>query len=130
MKRYATKQRSALGAFFESHADQQFTVEEIMAMLCKTKSISRSAVYRNINALVAQKTLQRFPVAGSRKFAYQYIGKEACKTHIHLKCEQCGRIVHLDNQTMDEIQNSLQKNSGFQVDKQKTIVYGLCKVCG
>lgn len=130
MKQYATKQRCALGVFFESHANQQFTVEEVMDRLCNTKSISRSAIYRNINDLVEQKVLQRFPVAGSRKFAYQYIGKEECKTHIHLKCEQCGDIIHVDCQTMDEIKNSLQKNSGFQVDMQKTIVYGLCKMCG
>ncbi len=133
MKKYITAQRKLLLSFFQEHQDQQFSVEQIAEQLCRTEdisiNISISSIYRNISDMVAEGCLQRFPVEGSRRFLYQYIGGSDCSRHLHLKCEKCGQIFHMDDQAMDSILAFAMSNNAFRINKQKTILYGSCRDC-
>ena len=60
---------------------------------------------------------------------YQYIEGEHCEEHYHLKCEKCEKIIHLECEEIEEIQNHILKEHNFQLDKNKTILYGICKSC-
>lgn len=128
MKKYSTEQRKYLLSFFRQHPDRQFSVEEIAKMLRKTHSISVSAIYRNIKAMVEDGSLQRYAASGSRKSLYQYIGENGCSEHIHLKCEKCGLLFHMDDHATEAVLASAM-NSNFNIDKRKTILYGLCEKC-
>lgn len=129
MRKYSTEQRKLLLAFLEKHPDKQFSVEEIADSLCGKEAISPSSVYRNINHMVNAGTVGRFPSQAGRGFLYQYIGGEACQKHIHLKCEQCGELFHLDNESMNTILVSVKKLKGFNIDTKKSILYGSCEKC-
>ncbi len=130
MKKYYTEQRRRLLSFMQENSDRQFSVEEIAEHLCEGKAISVSSIYRNINAMAAEGMIQRFPRDGSRTFLYQYIGDGDCREHIHMKCEICGSIFHLDRQAMEVIDASAPAAaSGFCIDKKKTILYGACGKC-
>lgn len=128
MKKYLTSQREILYSFLKEHSDEQFTVNEIAEQLCGENHISISSIYRNINTLIAEGLIQSH-TDGSRKMLYQYMGGNMCHKHIHLKCTNCGQITHLDNSSMDVISTFIEKNNRFNVDKNKTIIYGLCVSC-
>lgn len=130
MRKYRTEQRKILLAFFQQHPDQQFSIEKIAERLCVKEAISTSSVYRNINDMVEAGTVGRFPAQEGRGFLYQYIGEAACQTHIHMKCEQCGQLFHLDDELMGTIQSSIKKIKGFNIDTKKSILYGSCENCG
>lgn len=125
MKGYQTEQRKLLISFFTKNPDQQFTISEISERI---PDISISAIYRNINSMVTDGALQRFQMEGSRQFLYQYIGG-TCSEHIHLKCNQCGKIVHMDTQSVQAVLDVVKKTTHFNIDKSKTILFGSCKSC-
>lgn len=129
MKKYTTEQRKILLSFLEDNPDQQFSVEEIADKVCSDEGISVSSVYRNINAMVAEGVVGRFTRPGLRQHVYQYIGSGKCSSHIHLKCEECGQLFHVDDDTMGEMMSLLQQSNKFNVDIKKTIVYGTCTGC-
>lgn len=129
MKKYATQQRQMLLAFLKEHSDEQFSVEELFERLCPDEGISISAIYRNISQMAAEGSVQRFSKPGSRKFLYQYVGGEDCREHLHLKCEKCGQIFHMDDQSMQTLLLAAMRSDGFSIDTRKTVLYGLCKSC-
>ena len=125
MKKYLTSQREILYAFLKEHSDKQFTIYEIAEKL-RDNNISKSSIYRNISSLVDEGLVQSY-TEGNKKLLYQYIGEQNCSSHLHLKCTVCGEIMHLDNNSMDVIYDSIAKKNGFNVDTNKTIIYGECK---
>lgn len=127
--KYATEQRKLLLDFLKEHRDRQYSVEEIAERLCDVQNISVSSIYRNINIMVAEGSVRRFSVDGSRQFLYQFFGGNDCSTHIHLKCESCGQLFHMDDKAMEEILSSTMRGNDFSIDIRKTILYGLCKNC-
>ncbi|MDL2289427.1 transcriptional repressor [Clostridia bacterium OttesenSCG-928-F22] len=131
MKEYATTQRKLLFDFLKQHHDQHYSIEEIANSLCSAENISMSSIYRNINYMVANGSVRRFSADGSRRFLYQYIGSNDtdCSKHIHLKCEQCGKIFHLGKEAMDAVVASTKQNNSFNIDIKRTILYGSCKDC-
>ena len=130
MKKYHTEQRKQLLSFLQRNSDRQFSVEEIAAHLCQDGNISVSSIYRNINAMAAEGMIQRFPRDGSRTFLYQYIGDGDCREHIHLKCEICGSIFHMDRKAMETMEMfASAAAAGFHINKKKTILYGAGGKC-
>ncbi len=126
MKEYQTEQRKRLIAFFASHCDQQFTIDELFDSI---SDISISTIYRNVNQLVMEGSVQRFQKEGSRKSLYQYIGNSDCTEHLHLKCNKCGRIMHMDDKSMEIVMETVGNNFDFNIDINKTILFGSCLSC-
>ncbi|MGI6664734.1 MAG: Fur family transcriptional regulator [Christensenellaceae bacterium] len=129
MKEYMTTQRKRLFSFLRENPDRQYTVEALAVALCEEKAISISAIYRNINRMVEAGEAKRFAVDGSRTFLYQYVGDAECSTHLHLKCEKCGKLFHMDDPSMEALLRSAMQQNAFHIDKQKTILYGACQDC-
>ena len=92
-------------------------------------NISISAVYRNLSALEEDGILKRSIRENTREVYYQYIAAKECREHLHLSCRVCGKSIHLDEaDTAQLIQNTL-RNTGFQIEKTETILYGICEGC-
>ena len=128
MEKYLTGQRKLLLDFLREHNDRQFSVDDIADKLCGN-GISRSAVYRNIDTLVKEGSVQKSAVEGSRKFLYRYVENEKCCEHLHMKCLTCGRIYHLDCATSDVIIKLANSRGYFKVNGKLTVLYGLCTEC-
>lgn len=129
MRHYATQQRQKLLIFLREHRDRQFSVEEIADELSVHSEISISAVYRNINKLLMSGEVMRRAKDGSRKFMYQYVGHEDCHDHLHLKCESCGKIFHMNSQVTEDVLGLAAQSENFYIDRKKTVLYGSCNTC-
>lgn len=126
MKGYETVQRRRLFSFFMDHPDTHFTIEELSKSV---DGISLSAIYRNISKMLDEGTVRRFQKDGCRKFLYQYIDNGKCAGHLHLKCNICGRILHMEQSAAQAIIAAANKNNRFEIDKTATILYGRCISC-
>lgn len=126
---YKTEQRKQLYAFFAKHPDEPYSAGEIAAALSTQSTISLSAIYRNLAALADNGQIRRFIKDGSREAFYQFVHGESCQDSIHLTCTECGKTFHMSKSVADFMQDGLSETDGFQIDKIKTVLYGVCKHC-
>ena len=52
--------------------------------------------------------------------------KERC---YHCRCEQCGKLIHLHCEELDDINQHLESEHGFLVNPFRTVFYGVCAEC-
>lgn len=122
---YNTSRRALIISFFRRHADESYTADELASKLAAA-GVSRSTVYRQLEALTTDGEIRKFS-GESGAFSYQYAGmKIDCDDHLHLKCDECGRIIHLH---CSEIDTHIKKDHNFLLDCRKTILYGVCGDC-
>ena len=131
---YNTIQRKIILDFLNSNKDKQFTVEEISEKLREEYNDideipGKSTVYRIISKLVDEGTVKRFVKGKSRQFLYQISGCENQVTHLHLKCVECGKLFHIDTIISDKITNQILKTYNFNLDSEKTVLFGRCNNC-
>ena len=63
-------------------------------------------------------------------FTTKYVDEEkGCHEHYHLKCIECGKLIHVDCTHIDEIQSHIEKHHNFSVDKSRIVLYGTCSDC-
>jgi Fur family ferric uptake transcriptional regulator len=126
MRSYATEQRSLLSDYLSSRPDVYLTAMEVANAL-EPKGVSRSSVYRNLLALEGQGQIVRS--AGPKgETLYRFCG-ERCSDHIHLQCERCGRLVHLDEEETRAVAAIVSTRDGFELDATRTVIYGICEDC-
>lgn len=49
--------------------------------------------------------------------------------HDHLTCVRCGKIVEFENADIEEMQELVARNNGFQLTGHVLELYGLCQTC-
>ena len=132
MAEYVTEQKKRLKRLLEENGDKAYTVEELVEKLAlrgEDGVLGKSTVYRLITKMVEDGHVKRFVRGNSRKFAYQIISGEYCDCHLHLKCTDCGKILHLDEGVSDELLYKVENASGFCVSEATTVLFGRCGSC-
>lgn len=125
---YSTKQRRLLLDYLSNHTDEKLSARQI-AFALSHEDISLSAVYRNLSALEKTGAIKRSEVSNSREVFYQYIDSDHCKEHLHLSCNKCGKIFHMNAKDSNAFIKIIAENEMFAVDRARTVVYGICKNC-
>ena len=46
-----------------------------------------------------------------------------------MKCEKCGRLVHLECGLIRDLQAHVREEHDFELDMAQTVFYGLCGEC-
>lgn len=127
---YNTKQKQLLIDWMTEHSDSSFTIDELSAKLSESADATpgKSTVYRLVDKMVADGTVKRFVKGNSRHFYYQLAGDD-CKHHLHLKCNACGRLIHMSHEESEAIVSAVFGNDSFSVDSMNTTLVGTCKDC-
>ena len=133
MKRYQTSQKQTIIDYLSIHPERQFTIEELSNELTgengRYSSIGKSTIYRLMNYMMEEGIVRRMVKGNTKQFIYQYAGEEECSFHLHMKCLECGKVLHMNNKNSELIHNMLQDNNQFQLDLKDTLLMGTCGVC-
>lgn len=122
--KYKTKQRDEILRFFMDNEDKCYTAREV----CANVKAGEATVFRALSSLAEDGRLKRF--TGERgDGAYYQFSTCSADDHIHLKCVECGKLIHMDCTFMAEIIDHFREHHGFTVDCEKTVIYGLCDEC-
>ena len=124
---YKTEKRTELIKLLESTSGAPFTVDEISERLLADGK-GKSTVYRLISSLVSEGKVRKISDAKTRHVSYQYIASGHCSEHLHLKCKDCGNMLHLDEQTSHIFEESVMKKHGFSLD-EGALLFGVCHSC-
>lgn len=134
MAHYQTAQKKNLTDFMMRHSEKTFSVEELCAEMEKEykgrELPGKSTVYRLIQQMVEDGSVKRMMKEHSRKFVYQIAGGEHCALHLHMKCMDCGRILHMDDDETLRIMTEVMMKNNFKVDERQTVLVGKCVDCG
>ncbi len=127
-KAYYTKQMTILVNFFKNNSEKQYSISEIADTVCNS-DLGKSTVYRLIPKLLDKGEIKQYVKQGSKQFVYQYNTLNTCKSHLHLKCTDCGKVIHLENDISEEFENSVLKLKDFTISEELSMLYGKCNNC-
>lgn len=125
--KYQTGKKEQVIELLKNNSSRSFSLAEICDKLL-TDGHGRSTVYRLVSSLVDCGTLRRLGDGKTRHVTYQYVGDEHCKHHLHLKCKECGRLIHLDEGISEGIKDTLVRIGGFEIDEGEMLL-GKCNDC-
>ena len=122
---YNTSNQQKLLDIFTNNKDKTFTGVELVELL--KDEMNKATIYRQLNKLEENNEIIKF--YNSKDDIYEYQLYQHCNQHLHLKCLKCGKIVHLKCDETEGFLSHIEKHHGFSVDKETTIIYGICKEC-
>ena len=128
---YNTKTRQLILTFLLDNRQHAVSAANILAHLeSEGAAASATTVYRYLERLEGEGRILKYVADKGEKAVYQYVGdRPACHEHLHLKCVRCGQIYHLDCGFMDEVRAHLEKEHGFALQCEGSMLYGVCRRC-
>ena len=132
MAEYNTEQKKILRVYLKENCDRAYTIGELIDELREKHGESapaKSTVYRLMPNLVEEGSVKRLVKGHGRSFVYQAIAGDDCRCHLHLKCISCGRLLHLDHKTSDELLLKVMNNCSFTISEEETVLLGKCLSC-
>ena len=124
---YKTKAKETVTEFLSQNRGTALPLEEICEKLAVFE-IGKSTVYRIVSSLVKSGCVRRISDNLSRHVSYQYIGDEGCRLHMHLKCKDCGAIIHLEDSISRSFLEGVKVLKGFSLDED-SLLTGRCIRC-
>ena len=131
IKPYKTRQRELVLGCMSGSGGKHLTADEIVARLQKKGTpVGKSTVYRYLNMLAESGAVRKYPAEEGQSACYQYQSDHAgCKGHYHLKCNDCGTLLHVECEQLDKTAGAILESFQFALDNVKTVLYGKCIQC-
>lgn len=128
---YRTGQREILAECFARNKEKMLTAADITEDLLKNgQRISVATIYRNLESLEKQGIIHKFMAEDGKKAMWQYVGAQSkCTEHYHLKCQGCGKVIHLECRFADDFDSHILKEHNFTMNREHTLLYGICSQC-
>ena len=129
---YKTKQQDLLLSYLKEVQGQHFTADDVRYHFEKKNiSIGIATIYRQLEKLVAEGKIQKYFIDEHSAACFEYSGDNcrAEEAHFHLKCEKCGKLIHLECDDLEELGLHLKKEHGFSLNPFRTVFYGVCGDC-
>ena len=128
---YRTRAQEDLFAYLKATPGVHHTAAELKEYFtAKGTPIGTATIYRQLERFVDEGKIQRYIIGPGECACYTFVEqRQSCPFHFHLKCERCGRLIHLDCEELTEIKTHLLEHHGFSWNTGKTVFYGLCDLC-
>lgn len=128
-KSYSTKQRSVILDKIMENKDHQYTADELLSTLRNDNTpVGKATLYRYLDHLVQTGEVKKFSSGDNLACYYQYVGKH-CDEHYHLKCRECGKLIHIHLKSISTLNNKIKKDYGFDIEPSSVVLYGICNEC-
>ena len=128
---YRTRQQEELLRYLKAAPGRHHTAAEIHAHFAAAgQPIGTATIYRQLERFTDEGIVRKYVLETGESACYEYVEQaDHCTAHFHCKCEQCGRLIHLDCDELREIRTHLLEHHGFAWNAGKTVFYGLCDQC-
>jgi len=120
-----TPQRMMVLAAIED-SDDHISAEEIYAqVITKYPHVNISTVYRTLELLKRLGLVTETDLGGAR-VRYHPADKGH---HHHLVCQECGKIIDLDESVLSSLRSTLLREYQFSADLRHLAIFGRCANC-
>ena len=120
-----TPQRMLVLSAIEN-SDDHISAEEIYAqVITRYPHVNISTVYRNLELLKRLGLVTETDLGGGR-VRYHPADKGH---HHHLVCQECGKVIDLDESVLYPLKDILLQEYQFSADMRHLAIFGRCKKC-
>lgn len=124
-----TPQRRAIVDTIVDSEGQHLTAEEIYDELKKDcPEIGLATVYRTILLLEEIGIVSRLHLNDGCS-RYELVHSDERHRHHHLICNCCNKVIEVEDDLLDELEDSIQNKFGFKIVDHSVKFYGYCKQC-
>jgi len=126
---YATKQYKAVLHCLEERAGTALTANQLAEDLRRAGNpVGLATIYRQLEKLEESGRIHKVDTEEGAVYQYCTHG-EADHNCFLLRCERCGRIVHLDCSHLEALYHHLEAEHHFRIDARRTVLKGRCQSC-
>ncbi len=125
---YKTKQKDIIYNILENNKDKQLSISQIKN-ICENSNINigLTTIYRILNNLDSENLLIK-TIKQNGEAEYQ-LRNSTCNEHIHIKCQKCGNLTHLDHKTTTSLIKDINKNYNMNLNLISSHLIGTCNKC-
>lgn len=123
---YKTEGRKKISEYLARNGKESYTLAELCEALAPM-GLAKSSIYRNIKELLAVGEVASDPDTHDGKIRYRYAGG-LCAHHLHLRCEDCGALIHLDGKISHDVSKIILDATGFKINGS-IMLLGACEGC-
>ena len=123
--KYNTKQKDLILDIIKK-MNKEFTINDIYKKL--NRSVGLTTIYRLVDSLIKDGLLHK-DINNNNVTYYQYLEQCDEENHFYLKCDNCGKIIHIDCECINELSNHILKHHKFITNKEQIIINGICNNC-
>lgn len=130
-REYNTNISKVIEEYIDMQTDISFSAADVYSYMQENGiSVNLATVYRNLDKLTDRKILIKFKAVNSDNYLYHTAKSDCnCHRHLHIRCRKCGKIVHLDNNLMNEMIARLNEQYHFVLECENSSLCGLCEEC-
>lgn len=121
-----TRQRDTVLECFLSSDHHMSTEDLYLKVRARHPTIGFATVYRTLK-LFAESGIAREIHFGDGQTRYEHV--EEGEHHDHMICTRCGAVTEFENETIERLQAEIAEQFGFEVEKHKLELYGICPQC-
>ena len=126
---YSTKQRNVIMELLKGSSNHVTASDILRHLKEKDIKISTATVYRTLDKLEKEGVLKKMNLGDGLGACYQYMQSGECTQHFHLKCVECGELIHLSCQFLSEMEKHIFDEHSFTISASRTVIYGKCAKC-
>ncbi len=106
--------------------NKDWTIKELYDEL--EGNVGLTTIYRFVDKMVIDGNIKK--VVGKNNITYYcYLASCNKENHFYLKCDQCGKTVHIDCDCIKDLTKHILKEHEFTTNKDHIILNGICKKC-
>lgn len=127
-----TNQRLIVLKVLDKHRDIHMAAEDIYKLVkAECPDIGLATVYRTVQLLLEMQLVDRINLDdGCVRYEIGHrVDEESKHTHHHLICKDCGKVLSFNDDLLEELENHIEKMTGFRVLDHELKFYGQCKDC-
>lgn len=88
--------------------------------------VARATIFRTLELLTGLGAVERLDLPSGE---HSYVRCESTRHHHHLVCTRCQRAIDLEDLGMSAIVADVEFSTGYQVDRHRVEMFGLCPSC-
>jgi len=123
-----TPQRIEILNLFLNNNEEHFTAEEILKKLDDSKT-GQATVYRTLELFCSAGILRKVNFKNEEFTRYDLLDLNKKHFHHHLVCNNCGKVIEIDDDLLDHIENKVQNDYHFKIINHELIIKGICLNC-
>ena len=126
---YTTRQYQAVLRCLERRPEAALTAADLAeALRAEEQPVGLATIYRQLEKLEGAGRVHRIHTEEGSFYQYCPHGSDGHNCFL-LRCEDCGRIVHLDCLHLEALYRHLEADHHFRIDPRRTVLTGRCQTC-